>query len=104
VIYLSLSVLLAVFTAMTSKKWGKEDDAKLAELFRRGPRNGGVSTKDLSAKAIKKVNEAYFKERAYKNFGPLFRKKARAYNLNQTLNGARRKSPCFVSATMIVEH
>jgi hypothetical protein len=88
---------------MTAKKWGKEDDAKLAELFRLGPRNGGVTTKDLSAKAVKKVNDTHFPERAYKNFVPLFRKKARAYNLNQTLNGARRKFHS-VSLAMVLVH
>ena len=73
------------------KKWGKEDDAKLAELFRRGPRAGGVSPRDLGNKAVESTRDKYFKEREYKNFAPLFRKKARAWNLNQTLNGARRK-------------
>jgi glutamyl-tRNA reductase len=47
------------------KQWGLEDDAKLKELFRRGPRNGGISTKDLNAKAIKAINEKYFPEREY---------------------------------------
>jgi hypothetical protein len=74
---------------MANKKWGKEDDVKLAELFRRGARNGGVSTTDLGAKAVKAVNQEHFPERDYKNFGPLFRKKARAWNLNETLSGGR---------------
>jgi len=75
---------------MSSKKWGKEDDAKLKELFRRGVRNGGVSTTDLGTKAVKEVNDKYFPNRDYKNFGPLFRKKARAWNLNSTLQGSRK--------------
>jgi len=55
----------------------------------------GVSTADLSAKEIQKVNKEHFKEREYKNFGPLFRKKARAWNMNRTLCGSRRKFDQF---------
>jgi hypothetical protein len=72
------------------KKWGKEDDAKLKELFQRGPHKGGVSTNDLSTKALQAINSKYFPERDYKNFGPLFRKKVRAWNLNDTLQGGRK--------------
>jgi hypothetical protein len=76
------------------KKWGKEDDAKLAELFRRGPRSGGVSSLDLNAKEIRKVNENHFPLRPFKNFSPLFRSKARAWNIDQSLTGARSKLMC----------
>jgi hypothetical protein len=76
---------------MTAAKWSKADDAKLAELFRKGTRNHGISTKDLSAKYIHKVIKDHFPEREFKNFSVLFRRKARAWNLNQTLQGQRRK-------------
>jgi hypothetical protein len=71
------------------KKWGKEDDAKLAELFRRGTRTGGVSALNLNSKEIRKVHENHFPARPFKNFCPLFRSKARAWNINQSLTGAR---------------
>ena len=32
--------------------WNKEEDAKLASLFRKGKKNGGASTSDLSTKHI----------------------------------------------------
>ena len=77
--------------------WSKKDDAKLAELFRKGPSHGGISSNDTSVNTAKKVLLTHFPERckpdvhkAYKNFGPLFREKARAWNINQTLTGARK--------------
>ena len=76
---------------MAPKKWGVEDDKKLAELFRRGPRSGGISTSDLGSKAIHAIIAKHFPEREYKNFAPLFRGKARAWNVNQTLTGQRSK-------------
>ena len=75
------------------KKWGKEDDAKLQELFRKGPHKGGVSTTDLDIKAIKAINQKHFPSREYKNFAPLFRKKARAWNLAETLKGGKSLTP-----------
>jgi hypothetical protein len=40
-----------------AKKWGKEDNKKLQELFWHGTAGGGVSTTDLGAKTVRKVNE-----------------------------------------------
>ena len=57
-------------------KWSKADDKKLAELFRKSPSKGGVSTRDLSAKTVRAVGEKHWPGREYKSFGPLFRKKA----------------------------
>jgi hypothetical protein len=71
-------------------KWNKGDDKKLAELFRRGKKDHGVNSKDLSKESIHKVIEKFYPERNYKSFAPLFRTKARAYNLGQSLAGARR--------------
>ena len=59
------------------KKWDKEDDAKLAALFRKGLSHGGISATDLNVNTIKSINDKYFKEREAKNFTPLFRAKAR---------------------------
>jgi hypothetical protein len=78
-------------TNTQQKKWGKEDDAKLAELFRKGKRDGGVSSDDLNQKTIKEVILKHFTNREYKNFAPLFRAKARAWNIDQRLSGARSK-------------
>lgn len=74
-----------------AKKWGKEEDAKLAALFSKKPSRGGVSTKDLSKPAIEKVRNEHFKDRSYTAFSTLYRKKARQWNLNQSLTGARGK-------------
>ena len=74
-----------------AKKWGKEDDAKLAELFRKGPRNGGISTKDISKPYIETIIKKHFPTRIYNTFAPLYRTKVRKWNVGQTLNGARSK-------------
>jgi hypothetical protein len=71
-----------------AKKWGKEDD-------KHGTAGGGVSTTDLGAKTVQKVNKRHFSDCEYKNFAPLFQKKARAWNLEKTLAGGWGKSSCF---------
>lgn len=71
--------------------WKEEDNKKLAALFAKKPSQGGVSAKDLSTKHIDSVHEKHFKQSTeLKNFRPLFRKKARQWNLNRTLTGSRR--------------
>ena len=75
--------------AETPKVWGKVDDAKLSALFRKPPSRGGVSSHDLSQKAIEKVCTTHWPNRPYKSFSQLFRKKARKWNINKTLQGAR---------------
>ena len=71
-------------------KWGKQDDAKLAALFRKKLSKGGVSPQDLGRDNIEKVRQTHFPERAYRNFAPLFRRKARAFNVESSLAGARK--------------
>lgn len=87
-----------------SANWKKEDDAKLLALMQKGPYKGGVSTTDLTAKTIHKVLDKFFPEKKYQNFAPLFRKKARAFVIDQELSGSRKKKkgkqphalrPCF---------
>ena len=81
--------------APAQKKWGKEDDVKLAKLFRNGIRKGGVDPNDLAAKTIHQVLTKHFPSRNYGSFAPLFRAKARAWNIDQTLSGKRSKfMPC----------
>jgi hypothetical protein len=75
----------------TTTKWNKAKDAELAELFRKGPTHGGISTRDLSKKYIHHVIKEFFPDRNYKTFAPLFRDKVRKYNLAQTLAGARKR-------------
>ena len=75
--------------------WNKTDNAKLAELFRKGPGRGGISSQDTSVNTAKKILLQFFLEhckpdvhKAYKSFGPLFQEQARAWNLNKRLEGA----------------
>jgi hypothetical protein len=74
--------------AEKSSRWSKADDKKLAELFRT-PRNK-VDPEDLSIEAVKEVHKRYFKQFKYQNFAPLYRDKARAWNVNRSLEGHRR--------------
>ena len=71
----------------TNKKWGKQDDAKLANLFRRKK----VNPAKLDKETIKKVWTQYFPERRYENFAPLFRRKCRGWSIEQTLRGGRKE-------------
>ena len=86
-----------------SGKWHTEEDKKLAELFCKGPRKGGISSQDLSTKAIKEINDQFFQRTNFQSFSKLFRNKARQWNINQTLTGQRRSklflllSTCFVT-------
>jgi hypothetical protein len=82
--------ILLTLTMTTQTKWGAADDAKLAHLFRKGPKNGGVETGDLGVPYVKTVHSKHFPARNYTNFAPLFRKKARAWNIEQSLQGSRR--------------
>jgi hypothetical protein len=74
----------------TQTKWAAADDAKLSHIFRKGSKNGGVDTGDLSLAYVKSVHSKHFPARDYKNFAPLFRKKARAWNIAKSLEGSRR--------------
>ena len=69
--------------------WGKNEDLKLHRLFKIRDDRGGIDPRDLTQKTVKKVQEAHFPDRPYKNFAPLFRSKARRWNINHTLLGAR---------------
>ena len=69
--------------------WGKNEDLKLHRLFKIRDDRGGIDPRDLTQKKVKKVQEAHFPDRPYKNFAPLFRSKARRWNINHALLGAR---------------
>jgi hypothetical protein len=68
-------------------KWTQADNAKLKALFARAPSKGGIDTRDLSVAAVKAINDKRFPDADYKNFAPLFCRKARAWNVNKTLTG-----------------
>ena len=69
--------------------WGKNEDLKLHRLFKVRNDRGGVDSRDLTQKSVKAVQEKNFPDRPYKNFAPLFRSKARRWNINHALLGAR---------------
>ena len=73
----------------SNKAWGKNEDLKLHRLFRIRNDRGGVDSRDLTQKSVKAVQEKNFPDRPYKNFAPLFRNKARRWNINHALLGAR---------------
>ena len=81
-------------------KWSKINDKKLKTLFDRGTRNRGINSEDLSTQAIHQAIETHFPDRAYKTFAPLFRNKARAYNLAKELAGARRGKDLLLPALL----
>ena len=71
------------------KAWGKNEDLKLHRLFKIRNDRGGVDSRDLTQKSVKAVQEKHFPDRPYKNCAPLFRNKARKWNINNALLGAR---------------
>ena len=76
-------------TKPTKTIWGKNEDLKLHRLFKLRVDRGGINPRDLTQKAIKEVQEEHFPDRPYKSFAPLFRNKARRWNINHALLGAR---------------
>ena len=71
------------------KRWSKQQDEKILSLFEKQVSRGGISSEDLSKKTIANIVSKFFPERTYSNFAPLFRRKAREYNLNKSLTGLR---------------
>ena len=75
-------------------QWNKSDDKKLKALFKKQVRRGGLDSQDLDSKTIHKVIVDHYPDRKYVSFAPLYRKKARQYNIGQTKLGARKKAIC----------
>lgn len=72
--------------------WNTSDDAKLLTLFTKGPHKGGVDANKTDAKYIRnQVLTFHFPERKddFKNFAPLYRRKASKFQLHGALTGAR---------------
>lgn len=84
------NVTFRLIESLTMTNWTKADDAKLAALFRKGPHKG-ISTKDLKPKTIHQIIDQHFADKKYANFAPLFRRKARAFEIDKDLSGSRKK-------------
>lgn len=75
---------------LTMPRWGAADDAKLVALWRT-PHNGIDPTK-LDIDSVKQVHQKHFSNYKYANFAPLYRGKARAFNVSVTLDGHRKSA------------
>lgn len=82
---------------VTATKWGKEHNLKLQSLFLKRNERGGVNSNDLNSDYIKRVLRQHFPDRQYNNFAPLFRAKARKFNLNEALDGARQAKSKYLT-------
>ena len=69
-------------------RWNASDDAKLIALWET-PHNGIDPTK-LDIESVKAVHKKHFPQKKYANFAPLYRGKARSYNVSRTLDGHRK--------------
>ena len=86
-------ILSRCLNIITMPNWNSSDDAKLASLFRRGHKNGGLNPRNLSKEYIEQhVIAKHWPRKKYTSFRPLYVGKARQWNVNQTLTGNRRKS------------
>ena len=85
-------IILIIFLLTTSlMAWTAADDRKLAELFGRGTRNGGIGHKDTSPDAINKLIKLHFPGRTYNLTAQLFKRKSAEWILNKDLESARGK-------------
>ena len=81
--------------------WGSHNNAKLVELFRT-PHNK-VDPNKLDIDAVKAVHAKYFPQFKYRNFAPLYRAKARSWNVSKTLDGHRKSEfTLFVNCLLLV--
>ncbi len=69
-------------------RWSPEDNSKLLRLLQERK----IDTVDLSFKAIEATRAEHFPHASSKNYPPLFRKKVRKWNIEQTLSGKRDKT------------
>ena len=84
-----------------AKRWGPEDDQKLLALFKKGTNNGGLDPTKTDLKSCKYAWERHFTGNypEYKNFGPLYRRKANDFCLAQDLEGARKRESLLLLYT-----
>ena len=76
-------------TSKGQGRWNTADDAKLIELWRI-PHNGVDPTK-LDNPTVKAIHEKYWPDKRYSNFAPLYRGKARSFNVSLSLDGHRKR-------------
>ena len=79
----------ATAAAKTNKKceqWNEFDEAKLLKLFE----TQAVDLGNISCAAIHEVIDKYFPDRPYTSFAPLYKRKLRAFNIDEAKKGARR--------------
>jgi hypothetical protein len=69
-------------------RWSKADDAKLVELWR--TTRNGVDPMKLDISSVKAVHQKFFPEKKYENFAPLYRNKARGFEVARSLDGHRK--------------
>ena len=82
-------------------RWSKADDKKLFEQFRRGGNRGGIDPKKLRPKDMHEVIRRFYPEKTFENFGGLFRRKARAFLLDQELSGSRKSKSLLRSLSAV---
>ena len=79
------------------EKWGKQHDARLKDLVRKGPSKGGITTKDTTRKYIREVLHKHFPDRLnigknpLDNFVRIFHNKIRTFKVGESYRGARSK-------------
>lgn len=69
-------------------RWNKADDAKLIQLWR--TTRNGVDPLKLDVPSVKAVHQRYFPDKKYENFAPIYRNKARQFQVGTTLDGHRK--------------
>ena len=77
---------------VTTKNWGKVDRAALHELVR----EGFVDIEDLSYENIDAGQAEYFPHRTVRNFRRNFKDFSSAFDLKESLIGARRGNSCLL--------
>jgi hypothetical protein len=76
----------ASLTMTGGKRWDSAEDKKLAELFRKDKK----LAYELDTKSIQQVHRAHWPDREFGSFSPLFRRKARQWQVNRTVSNKRK--------------
>jgi hypothetical protein len=72
--------------AVNQKRWDSAEDQKLAELFRKDKK---LAYK-LDTKSIQQVHQAHWPDWEFGSFSPLFRQKARQWQVNHSVSNKRK--------------
>ena len=68
----------------------KGNDDKMFGHFCLGSYRGGVDASNCDAKYVREVMQEHFSWYEMRNFAPLYRKKARSFEINKVLTNARK--------------